>query len=401
MRLSLVGQVLRVLVLFAVMLATASAVTAQSITDGTRAEFIASTDHNAVDAATGAPIVERYAMFVYIAGGTTVVSSANLGKPAPGADGMVRLDFAPLLTTALTPGVIYEAIVSAVGPGGSADSSRSNTFAFGTPCAPSISPTSQSIAAAAGAGSSTVTVGAGCLWAAMSNAAWITITAGSSGSGSGAVTFSVAPNLGSASRTGTLTIAGSTFTVTQLGTPCAPAISTASANVVAAGITGSVVVTAAAGCAWTATSAATWITISAGTAGSGNGSVTYNVAANTGTASRTGTLTIGGKTFTVTQAGVSCTFSVTQIAGTIPATGGTGAITVTTQPGCAWTSSSAVSWMSVTGSATGSGTASYTISANTGSAARSGALTVAGTQINVTQNAPKRLAPPTNLRIVK
>ena len=399
MRLSRVDKVLRVLVLFAVVLTTASAVTAQSITDGSRAEFIASTDHNAVDAATGAPIVERYAMFVYIAGGTSVVSSANLGKPAPGADGMIRLDFAPLLTTALTPGVIYEAIVSAVGPGGSADSSRSNTFAFGTPCAPSISPTSQSIAAAAGAGSSSVTVGAGCAWTAVSNVTWITITAGSSGAGSGAVTFNVAPNLASASRTGTLTIAGSTFTVTQLGTPCAPAISTSSANVVAAGVTGTVGVSAAVGCAWTATSAATWITISAGANGSGNGSVTYDVAANTGTAPRTGTLTIAGKTFTVTQAGVSCTFAVTQVPGTIPASGGTGKMTVTTQPACAWTSSSAVSWMTVTGSATGSGTASYTISANTGTTTRSAALTVAGTQITVTQG--KVLSAPSNLRIVK
>ena len=60
-----------------------------------------------------------------------------------------------------------------------------------------------------------------------------------------------------------------------------------------------------------------------------------------------------------------------------------------------------VSWMTVTGSATASGTASYTILANTGTTARSGTFTVAGTQINVTQNAPKRLAPPTNLRIVK
>ena len=38
--------------------------------------------------------------------------------------------------------------------------------------------------------------------------------------------------------------------------------------------------------------------------------MTYNVAANTATASRTGTLTIGGQTFTVTQAGAPCTFTI-------------------------------------------------------------------------------------------
>ena len=53
------------------------------------------------------------------------------------------------------------------------------------------------------------------------------------------------------------------------------------------------------GCTWTAVSNDSWITISAGTAGTGNGTVSYSVAANTGTTSRTGTMTIGGQTFTV------------------------------------------------------------------------------------------------------
>jgi hypothetical protein len=48
----------------------------------------------------------------------------------------------------------------------------------------------------------------------VSKASWITVTTGSSGSGSGTVTFSVAANTGG-DRTGTLTIAGRTFTVTE------------------------------------------------------------------------------------------------------------------------------------------------------------------------------------------
>jgi len=54
----------------------------------------------------------------------------------------------------------------------------------------------------------------GYTWTAQSNAIWITITAGTSGTGSGAVTFSVQANTGAA-RTGTITIAGQTFTITQ------------------------------------------------------------------------------------------------------------------------------------------------------------------------------------------
>ena len=51
----------------------------------------------------------------------------------------------------------------------------------------------------------------------MSRADWIVITEGARGSGRGDVRFSVAPNTSATSRTGTLTIAGQTFTVTQAG----------------------------------------------------------------------------------------------------------------------------------------------------------------------------------------
>ena len=62
----------------------------------------------------------------------------------------------------------------------------------------------------------------------------------------------------------------------------------------------SVAVTAAAGCAWTATSQAAWIVVTSGQSGAGNGSVAFRVTANTDK-KRTGTMTIAGRTFTVTQ----------------------------------------------------------------------------------------------------
>jgi hypothetical protein len=40
---------------------------------------------------------------------------------------------------------------------------------------------------------------------------------------------------------------------------------------------------------------ATFITITSGSSGTGNGTVNYSVAANTGTTSRTGTMTIAGQ----------------------------------------------------------------------------------------------------------
>ncbi|MBC8029250.1 MAG: M36 family metallopeptidase [Pyrinomonadaceae bacterium] len=109
--------------------------------------------------------------------------------------------------------------VSAVGNDGTTHTAASDLPSdCGGTCTYSISPTSASFAAGAGTGSVSVTAGAGCNWTAVSNATFITITSGSSGSGNGAVGYSVAANAGSTSRTGTMTIAGLTFTVTQAGT---------------------------------------------------------------------------------------------------------------------------------------------------------------------------------------
>jgi Zn-dependent metalloprotease len=87
------------------------------------------------------------------------------------------------------------------------------------------------------------------------------------------------------------------------GGTCSFSINPTSASYAAAGGSGSVSVTAPAGCAWTAVSNATFITVTSGSSGSGNGTVNYSVASNAGSSSRNGTITIAGQTFTVTQAG--------------------------------------------------------------------------------------------------
>ena len=89
-------------------------------------------------------------------------------------------------------------------------------------CTFSIAPTSESFPASGGTGSVAVMAPDGCMWTAASNDSWITIASGESGSGNGTVAYSVAAN-GSSLRTGTMSIAGQTFTVTQAGTaPVSP-----------------------------------------------------------------------------------------------------------------------------------------------------------------------------------
>jgi hypothetical protein len=89
-----------------------------------------------------------------------------------------------------------------------------NQAAFVAPCTYAIAPTNQNVPVLGGTGTVTVTTGSGCTWTAASNAPWLTITSGASGAGNGSVGFSAAANI-AGSRTGTLTIAGQTFTVTQ------------------------------------------------------------------------------------------------------------------------------------------------------------------------------------------
>jgi hypothetical protein len=85
-------------------------------------------------------------------------------------------------------------------------------------CSYSITPGNQSFSAPGGNGSVAVTAGFGCAWSAESNASWLSITSGASGNGNGTVNYTVAMHTGASPRSGTLTIAGQTFTVNQAGT---------------------------------------------------------------------------------------------------------------------------------------------------------------------------------------
>ena len=79
-------------------------------------------------------------------------------------------------------------------------------------------------------------------------------------------------------------------------------LSSTSQSFTANGGTGSVNVTGAANCAWTAISNnPDFITVTAGANGSGNGTVSYSVAPHNNAALRSGTLTIANQTFTIFQ----------------------------------------------------------------------------------------------------
>jgi Viral BACON domain/Putative binding domain, N-terminal len=253
-------------------------------------------------------------------------------------------------------------------------------------CTDTISPRSQSVTANGGTGTVAVTAPSGCAWTAVSNDDWLTVTAGASASGNGSVSFSAAANTSTSSRTGTLTIAGNTFTVTQTAISCDTTITPTSQAVAATGGSGTITVTAPGGCAWSATTPNAWVTITSGATGSGNGTVAYAVAANTGTSGRSATVTIGGLVFTISQpAAGSCGYTVSPLTINVAAAGGSGSINVDTASGCNWLAASAALWISTTSSGSGPGTATYTVDPNTGPDSRTGAIVVGGQWITVTQ----------------
>jgi hypothetical protein len=175
------------------------------------------------------------------------------------------------------------------------------TFNQANGCSSTISPASVSISTAGGTGNVSITSPSGCSWSASSNApSWIHISSGSSGSGNGTMSYSVDANAGPV-RSGTITITGQAFTVNQAGSCATYTLNPESASYTFMGYTGSTfTVTAGSGCSWTATSNSPWITITEGSSGTGNGTVTYTVAPNADPA-RNGTISIGNSLHYVSQ----------------------------------------------------------------------------------------------------
>jgi len=263
-------------------------------------------------------------------------------------------------------------------------------------CRYSLSPPGGGAAAAGGSVTITVTAQPTCRWTAVSQESWLHVAAGGEGDGQGVVTINVEPNTGPA-REGTVLVAGQAYRVSQsaAGVPgpqpgCSFTVEPDSEAFAAAGGEGTLrVIAAGPGCAWSATSNVPWITL-ASPGGSGPGSVRFVVAANTG-AARGGTLTVATSTITVSQAAAAtpgCELSVSPPSESFPASGGDGAVRITASgSNCSWSAASGVPWITLAASSgSGGGNLRYSVAANTG-AARTGALSVAGVTVTVTQAA--------------
>ncbi len=244
-------------------------------------------------------------------------------------------------------------------------------------------------------------------WVAVSSDAWLAVTTGGTGIGPGSVQWAAAANTTPNTRTAIITVsplngAGNTFVVTQQGQAITGSISISpsSLNIDAAGGSGSLqVISAGQPLSWTAKSGDAWLTVPAGTSGTGNGPVPYTGAPNPAATTRTATVTVTPSqgavaTITVTESGG--VLVVSPPSSTVPASGGGDSISLTTTDSALqWTAVSSQTWVTITGgkSGAGPGAVTWTAAANTANLARSATITITpfrgtGQVVTINQSAP-------------
>ena len=125
------------------------------------------------------------------------------------ATGVARLDYTDL---GVELGGSYRYQVAAVVDEG--ESARSALAPVAVPCMYRVEPQHRDVLWTADTGIVAVTTGPGCAWTAASESDFLTVTAGSSGRGSGTVRWAVAANE-RGPRTGVLVVAGQRVTVFQ------------------------------------------------------------------------------------------------------------------------------------------------------------------------------------------
>jgi hypothetical protein len=154
-------------------------------------------------------------------------------------------------------------------------------------------------------------------------------------------------------------------------------------------------------CSWTVTSGASWLTVDGRSSGTGSDVIRATVRDNYD-APRAGTIMVrwptptAGQNVRVAQAG--CRYAVSKTAISVVAAGESGTFDViqqsdptecggATQDRCVWSAVSNVPWITITSSMprAGDNPVSFTVTANPGTDARVGTITVRDKVVSVTQ----------------
>ncbi|MBK6344351.1 MAG: T9SS type A sorting domain-containing protein [Bacteroidales bacterium] len=257
----------------------------------------------------------------------------------------------------------------------------------GTAVILTVTPSNQDVPATSGNTFFTVTSNSG--WIAQSNAGWCVVTP--SGTGNGTITASYTENISTASRMALITVSAAgasdmTVSVTQAGAAVTLSVTPSSQNVSSAA--GSAGYSVASNTNWTAQSNAGWCTVTP--SGTGNGTIIATYIENTGTTSRTATITVsatgvGNQTVTLMQLGSDPAMAVTPSNQDVGAAAGSTSYTVTSN--VSWTAQSNAGWCTVTSSGTGNGELIADFTQNTNNSARMATITLSApgtTDLSVT-----------------
>src|SRR5262245_34190469 len=170
--------------------------------------------------------------------------------------------------------VLLTALVLAAFAGTGCSKAQPPTTAVGPSCTFSVSTPTTSFGSAGGSGTANVTTGSECTWTASSQVDWLQV-GGESHSGSGSVSFTVTASNVTTPRTGALTIASQSISISQEAAavpgpqPCPITLSAEPDDYERDGGNGLLRISAAAGCAWTLKQDASWLTIEGPLQGSG------------------------------------------------------------------------------------------------------------------------------------
>ncbi len=162
--------------------------------------------------------------------GTNFVAASGLRVLLGGSDAVVNLGGSTSTSIQVTaPAHAAGAVdVVAINPDGqSAVLPASFTFIG---CTFEVSPLSAAFSSGAASGSIQVSAGTGCPWTASVPGGFVSITAGSSGTGNGTVTYQVQQNTTSAGRSITVTVAGRSVVVNQAASGVTPPLLAATAS---------------------------------------------------------------------------------------------------------------------------------------------------------------------------
>lgn len=258
-------------------------------------------------------------------------------------------------------------------------------------CAATATSTPAGFPATGGSGTLSIASARECSWSVSSQVSWISLVPPVEGQGDGRVKYTVEANPAASARRGALVIGSLSTEITQEPAPCRFELERQSFELGAGEGAAQVGVRAPAGCAWSARSGASWITIVEGAQANGPGRVRFRVAANPAIDVREGSLEAAGIRVRVRQLGTltACRFELDPP----DADGGPesfdGTFVVATESSCPWTAVSGDAWLTVLDGEdrTGPGEVRYRAAVNASTTPRSGSIAAGGNQFTVRQGA--------------